>query len=110
MTTSITFPSIWKIFVGNLINNSLFIKDFELLIYNTPTEDVKVNVVLKDETIWATHKAMAALFGVQVAAISKHIKHVFDSGELNPFTTISKMETVIQRGFRGQISEEIDFY
>ena len=54
-------------------------KDFELLIYNTPTEDVKVNVVLKDETIWETQKAMAALFGVQVAAISKHVKHIFDS-------------------------------
>ena len=85
-------------------------KDFELLIYNTPTEDVKVNVVLKDETIWATQKAMATLFGVQVAAISKHVKHIFDSGELDPSTTISKMETVVQRGFRGQISEEIDFY
>ena len=85
-------------------------KDFELLIYNTPTEDVKVNVVLKDETIWATQKAMTTLFGVQVAAISKHVKHIFDSGELDPSTTISKMETVVQRGFRGQISEEIDFY
>ena len=84
--------------------------DFELLIYNTPTEDVKVNVVLKDETIWATQKAMATLFGVQVAAISKHIKHIFDSGELDPSTTISKMETVVQRGFRGQILEEIFFY
>ena len=83
-------------------------KDFELLIYNTPTEDVKVNVVLKDETIRTTQKAMATLFGVRVAAISKHIKHIkhiFDSGELNPSTTISKMETVVQRGFRGQFSE-----
>ena len=85
-------------------------KDFELLIYNTPTEDVKVNVVLKDETIWATQKAMAALFGVTVASISRHINNIFESSELDPSTTVTKIETVVQRGFRGQISEEIDFY
>lgn len=85
-------------------------KDFELLIYNTPIEDVKVNVVLKDETIWATQKAMAALFGVTVASISRHISNIFESAELDPSTTVTKIETVVQRGFRGQISEEIDFY
>ena len=85
-------------------------KDFELLIYNTPTEDVKVNVVLKDETIWATQKAMATLFGVTVASISRHISNIFESSELDPSTTVTKIETVVQRGFRGQISEEIDFY
>ena len=85
-------------------------KDFELLIYNTPTEDVKVSVVLKDETIWATQKAMAALFGVTVASISRHISNIFESSELDPSTTVTKIETVVQRGFRGQISEEIDFY
>ena len=67
-------------------------KDFELLIYSTPTEDVKVNVVLKNETIWATQKAMAALFGVQVAAISKHIKHILAENELDAKVVVSKME------------------
>ena len=52
-------------------------KDFELLIYNTPTEDVKVSVVLKNERIWATQKAMATLFGVTVASISRHISNIF---------------------------------
>ena len=74
-------------------------KDFELLIYNTPTEDVKVNVVLKDETIWATQKAMATLFGVTVASISRHISNIFESSELDPSTTVTKIETVVQRGF-----------
>ena len=73
-------------------------KDFELLIYNTPTEDVKVNVVLKDETIWATQKAMAALFGVQVAAISKHIKHILSEKELDARVVISKMEITTPHG------------
>ena len=73
-------------------------KDFELLIYNTPTEDVKVNVVLKDETIWATQKAMAALFGVQVAAISKHIKHILAENELDARVVVSKMEITTPHG------------
>lgn len=85
-------------------------KDFQLLIYNTPTEDIKVDVVLKDENIWATQKAMASLFGVQVPDISKHIKNIFDTGELNASTTVSKMETVVERGFRGQVPDLIDLY
>ena len=73
-------------------------KDFELLIYSTPTEDVKVNVVLKNETIWATQKAMAALFGVQVAAISKHIKHILAENELDAKVVVSKMEITTPHG------------
>ena len=80
-------------------------KDLQLLIYNTPTEDIQVDVVLKDETLWATQKAMASLFGVQVPDISKHIKDIFDTGELSTAATVSKMETVVQRGFRGQVSD-----
>ena len=87
------------------VENSETMKDFQLLIYNTPTEDVKVDVVLKDENIWATQKAMANLFGVQVPDISKHIKDIFKSEELNADATVSKMETVVQRGFRGQIPD-----
>ena len=68
-------------------------KDFQLLIYNTPTEDIKVDVILKDEDIWASQKAMASLFGIGVPGISKHIKHIFETGELKPEVVISKMET-----------------
>lgn len=82
---------------------------FEMLIYSSALEDVKVEVVMKDETIWATQKAMSQLFGVQVPAISKHISNIIEEGELNENTTISKMETVVQRGFRGNICEEIEF-
>jgi hypothetical protein len=80
------------------------------LIYNTPQENIKVDVVVKDETIWLTQKAMATLFGVQVPAISKHIKNIFEEGELHENTTVSKMEIVVNRGFRGEVSEAIDFY
>jgi len=85
-------------------------KEIQFLIYNTPQEDVKIGVVVKDETLWFTQKAMAELFGVGVPAISKHIKNIFEEGELPENTTISKMETVVNRGFRGEVNEVLDFY
>ena len=85
-------------------------KEIQFLIYNTPREDVKIGVVVKDETLWLTQKAMAKLFSVGVPAISKHIKNIFEEGELPENTTVSKMETVVNRGFRGEVSEVLDFY
>lgn len=75
-----------------------------------PEDSGKVQVVIKDETIWCTQKAMAQLFGVGVPAVSKHLKNIFEAGELSPEMTISKMETVINRGKRGEVNEFIDFY
>jgi hypothetical protein len=76
------------------------------LIYSTPQDNVKVDVVVKDETVWLTQRAMAALFGVQIPAINKHLANIFDEGELPREATISILEIVVQRGFRGQISEK----
>ncbi len=70
-------------------------KELQFLLYTTPQENIKVGVVVKDETLWLTQKAMSELFAVGVPAISKHIKNIFDEGELLENTTISKMETVI---------------
>lgn len=84
--------------------------EIQYLLYSMPDADGKVQVVIKDETLWCTQKAMAQLFGVGVPAISKHLKNIFTEGELNPDTTISKMETVVNRGIRGEVLEFIDFY
>ena len=84
--------------------------EIQYLLYSMPDADGKVKVVIKDETLWCTQKAMAQLFGVGVPAISKHLKNIFTEGELNPDTTISKMETVVNRGIRGEVNELIDFY
>ena len=84
--------------------------EIQFLLYNMPDADGKVQVVIKDETLWCTQKAMAQLFGVGVPAISKHLKNIFTEGELNSGTTISKMETVVNRGIRGEVNELIDFY
>ncbi|NQT18301.1 MAG: cell filamentation protein Fic, partial [Planctomycetes bacterium] len=52
------------------------------LLYTAPDGAVKVDVFLKDETVWLTQKALAELFGVKVPAINKHLKNIFESGEL----------------------------
>ena len=73
-------------------------KDFNFLVYNTPDKDIKVNAVIKDDTIWLTQKSMAELFGVQTPAISKHLKNIFEEGELEEKVVISKIETTSQHG------------
>ncbi|MBP5613719.1 MAG: virulence RhuM family protein [Bacteroidales bacterium] len=84
--------------------------EIQFILYQLPEEEGKVQVVIKDETIWATQKAMAQLFGVGVPAISKHLTHIFDEKELDRDTTVSKMEIVVNRGFRGEIMEQVEFY
>lgn len=84
--------------------------EIQFILYNLPKNEGSVQGVVRDETIWLTQKAMAQLFGVNVPAISKHLQNIYDSGELNKNATISKMETVVNRGFRGEVKENVDFY
>lgn len=69
-----------------------------------------IQVLYKDDTIWATQKAMSTLFDIGIPAISKHLKNIFESGELDKAATVSKMETVVNRGFRGETKENVEFY
>ena len=68
-------------------------KELQFIIYNTPQEDVRVEAVVKDETLWLTQKAMAELFGVKVPAISKHLKNIFEEGD-SCFFDISSVEAL----------------
>lgn len=72
--------------------------ELQFLIYNTPQFNTKINVVVKDETIWLTQKVMAELFDVQVPAISKHLKNIFAEGELDEQMVISILETTTPHG------------
>ena len=81
----------------------------QFLLYTTPQEDVKVNVVIKDETLWLTQKAMAELFDVGVPAINKHLSNIFEEGELNKNATISILEIVQTEGTRN-IKRNVEFY
>ena len=85
-------------------------EEVKFLLYSYLEGDINVGVIIKDDTLWLTQKSMAELFGVGVPAISKHLKKIYESQELEKNTTISKMETVINRGFKGKLKEEIEYY
>ena len=74
------------------------LKELSFLMYTSKEENISVNVVVKDETIWLTQKAMAELFGVGIPAISKHLKNIFDEGELNEKVVISILEITTDHG------------
>ena len=83
--------------------------EIQFLLYNTPDENIKVNVIVKDETLWLTQKAMAELFDVNTQAITKHLKNIFEEGELQKEATCSKMEQVQQEGGR-LVKRNVEFY
>lgn len=64
-----------------------------ILLFSTADKKSKVSVFFQDGSFWLTQKAMAELFGVNVPAISKHLKNIFKTGELTEISVISKMET-----------------
>src|SRR5450830_1185686 len=70
----------------------------QFLLYTAPNGAVKVEVFLKDETVWLTQKALADLFGVKVPAINKHLKNIFGSTELTESSVISILETTAADG------------
>ena len=85
-------------------------EEVKFLLYSYLEGDINIGVIIKDDTLWLTQKSMAELFGVGVPAISKHLKNIYESEELEKNTTISKMETVVNRGFKGELKEELEYY
>ena len=85
-------------------------EEVKFLLYSYLEDDVNVGVIVKNDTLWLTQKSMAELFGVGVPAISKHLKNIYESEELMKNSTISKIETVVNRGFKGKLKEEIEYY
>ena len=85
-------------------------EEVKFLLYSYLEGDINIGVIIKDDTLWLTQKSMAELFGVGVPAISKHLKNIYESEELMKNSTISKIETVVNRGFKGKLKEEIEYY
>lgn len=81
----------------------------EIIFYNTPSGDVKIEVIFTDETFWLTQKRIAELFGVEVPAINKHLSNIYETGELHKDATISILETVQQEG-RRMVKRKVEFY
>jgi len=72
----------------------------EIIFYSTPEGDKKVEVLFQDENFWLTQKAIARLFGVEIPAISKHLKSIYETGELERKSTLSILETTRHEGRR----------
>ena len=84
-------------------------KDFKFLIYKAESEDISVNTVIKNETIWLTQKSMAELFQCSTDNISLHLKNIYKDGELLLEATTEEFSTVQKEGKR-QISRKLTFY
>jgi len=70
----------------------------DIIFYHSPRGNIKIEVIFENETFWLTQKRLAELFAVEVPAISKHLKNIFESGELNEDSVVSKMETTAADG------------
>ncbi len=81
----------------------------EIILYTTDDGKIRIDTVIQDETIWLTQKKMAELFGVNVPAISKHLKNIYEERELDRNATVSKMETVQQEGGR-DVTRLMEFF
>jgi hypothetical protein len=81
----------------------------EIIFYRTPSGERRIEVAYRDENFWMTQRALANLFAVGIPAVNKHLKNIYESSELTPEATISKMETVRQEGTR-LVRRVVDFY
>lgn len=72
--------------------------EFKFLLYKTEQEDVSVDALIRDETIWLTQKAMAELFAIDKSGISRHLKNIFESGELDEKVVVAKIAIPTRHG------------
>ena len=84
----------------------------EFIFYNSEDGSLRIQVIVDPatETIWATQSSIAALFQIDTSGVSRHISNIYNSGELEREATLAKIATVVQRGFRGNVTEEIAYF
>ncbi|OQA25088.1 MAG: hypothetical protein BWY58_01493 [Chloroflexi bacterium ADurb.Bin344] len=81
--------------------------ELEFIVYSTPDEDIRVDAAVREETVWLTQKGMAELFGVGIPAISKHLKNIFEEGELRENVVVSNLEITTPHGaMRGKTQQQ----
>jgi hypothetical protein len=81
----------------------------KFILYSTPSGEVRVDVLLENETVWLTQKAMSQLFGVESNTITYHLKEIYISNEIREISTTRKIRVVQKEGTRN-VNREIDFY
>jgi hypothetical protein len=84
-------------------------KELQFLIYNTPEENVAINAVVKDDTIWLTQRAMAELFDCSTDNVSLHLRNIYSEGELSELATAEDFSVVQNEGAR-QVKRALRFY
>ena len=82
----------------------------QIVLFQKEDGQTKLEVQLQDETVWLTIDQMAELFQRNRSTISRHIKRIYDDGELSKETTCAKFACVVNRGIRGMVDDELDFY
>ena len=89
-----------------------FNKQMEMVLYNSDEGDVLIEAYIKDESLWITQKAMSEIFGVDKSGISRHLKNIFESGELNEQVVVAKFAITTQHGaIQGKTqTSEVMFY
>ncbi len=81
----------------------------DLILYNTPTGAVKIEVIYQEETFWLSQKRMAELFGVDVRTVNEHLQNIYKTMELEKESTFRKIRIVQQEGNR-EVAREVEFY
>ena len=84
--------------------------ELQFLLYDDPSENSNINVVVKDDTIWATQKTIAELYGVHPSSVARHLGNIYEEKELEESSTIANFAIVVNRGFRGAVKEDMSFY
>lgn len=79
------------------------------ILYSTPNGEVKLEVLLQEESLWLTQKAIAELFGVDRSVITKHLINIYETDELSKISTCAKIAQVQKEGNR-EVKREIEFY
>ena len=74
------------------------LQEIQFILYNLPEKEGKVQVIIRDETLWCTQKAMAQLFGVDRTVVSKHLKNIFESAELQQDSVCAKFAHTVEDG------------
>ena len=82
----------------------------QIVLFQTEDGQTKLEVQLQDETVWLTIDQMAELFQRNRSTISRHIKRIYDDGDLSKETPCAKFACVVNRGIRGMVDDELDFY
>ena len=84
--------------------------ELQFLLYDDPAEKGNINVVVKDDTIWATQKTIAELYDVHASSVARHLINIYKENELEESATIAKFAIVVNRGVRGAVKEDMLFY